>query len=202
MRHNGGVLFEPRLQSGLRDGSIHLAFRRWRRAQVVAGRQYRSPIGMVTVDAVSVIADVQAIRLEDSRAAGYASVEQLLEDLKGPVDGAVYRLELHHTAAPDPRSVLADNAQLGEADLQTLRRKLDRLDAARPSPWTRRVLREIKDRPGTRAGDLAQDLGWPELLEFKLHVRKLKAIGLTLSLQVGYELSPRGKAYLQSTASD
>jgi hypothetical protein len=30
-------------------------------------------------------------------------------------------------------------------------------------------------------------------------VRKLKNLGLTLSLRVGYELSPRGIAYLTAT---
>ena len=33
---------------------------------------------------------------------------------------------------------------------------------------------------------------------FKLNVRKLKALGLTESLEVGYRLSPRGAAYLQA----
>jgi hypothetical protein len=37
---------------------------------------------------------------------------------------------------------------------------------------------------------------------FKTHVRKLKALGLTLSLQVGYRLAPRGEAYLASENSD
>ena len=30
----------------------------------------------------------------------------------------------------------------------------------------------------------------------RLHVRRLKELGLTLSLDVGYRLSPRGKSYL------
>jgi len=30
----------------------------------------------------------------------------------------------------------------------------------------------------------------------KLHVRRLKELGLTLSLDVGYRLSPRAQAYL------
>jgi hypothetical protein len=52
-----------------------------------------------------------------------------------------------------------------------------------------------------RAADLAPGLGWPELAPFKLHVRKLKELGLTISLPVGYELSPRGAAYVQSLSS-
>jgi hypothetical protein len=36
-----------------------------------------------------------------------------------------------------------------------------------------------------------------ERLPFKADVRKLKALGLTESLEVGYRLSPRGRAYLE-----
>lgn len=38
-------------------------------------------------------------------------------------------------------------------------------------------------------------MGW-ERQDFKLHVRRLKALGLTLSLDVGDRLSPRGESYL------
>ena len=49
--------------------------------------------------------------------------------------------------------------------------------------------------PAIRAGDLADEVG-RERLPFKADVRKLKNLGLTISLGVGYELSPRGQAYL------
>ena len=41
----------------------------------------------------------------------------------------------------------------------------------------------------------AEAMGW-ERQDFKLHVRRLKELGLTLSLDVGYRLSPRGESYL------
>ena len=47
-----------------------------------------------------------------------------------------------------------------------------------------------------RAADLAAQLGRAELQPFKTDVRKLKALGLTASLEVGYRLSPRGRAFL------
>jgi hypothetical protein len=34
-------------------------------------------------------------------------------------------------------------------------------------------------------------------LPFKANVRKLKALGLTISLETGYELAPRGRLILQ-----
>jgi hypothetical protein len=191
------VLFERRLKQGLSDGSIRLVFRRWRRAQVVGGRRYRSPIGLIDVQGVSIVDG--AISLADAHAAGYAAVENLLADLKGPPEAPIYRVELHPSSAPDPREALSQHALLGNADLQALHQKLARLDAT--GPWTMATLQAIEARPGTRAADLAAALGWPELQVFKLQVRKLKALGLTRSLEVGYRLAPRGEAYLRAVRS-
>ena len=70
------------------------------------------------------------------------------------------------------------------------------MDAVRGTPWTRQVLRLIAERQGVRAPDLAASLD-RETLSFKRDVRKLKELGLTHSLPVGYEISPRGRAYLR-----
>ncbi|WP_179221744.1 hypothetical protein [Inquilinus limosus] len=50
--------------------------------------------------------------------------------------------------------------------------------------------------PATRAPDLAARFG-RDTASFKADVRKLKALGLTESLEVGYRLSPRGRALLE-----
>ena len=55
-------------------------------------------------------------------------------------------------------------------------------------PWTYEVLQAIADNPGLRAPDIAASFG-RETLPFKRDVRKLKELGLTISLEVGYELS-------------
>ena len=58
------------------------------------------------------------------------------------------------------------------------------------------MLRLIADAARASApADLAARLG-RERLDFKTDVRKLKALGLTESLTVGYRLSPRGMAWL------
>jgi ribosomal protein S19E (S16A) len=46
-----------------------------------------------------------------------------------------------------------------------------------------------------RAADLAASVG-RDKPSFKLDVRKLKELGLTESLEVGYRLSPQGRAVL------
>jgi len=62
-------------------------------------------------------------------------------------------------------------------------------------PWTGAVLALIADRPGTVSTVLAEAMGW-ERQDFKLHVRRLKELGLTLSLDADYRLSPRSQSYL------
>ena len=54
----------------------------------------------------------------------------------------------------------------------------------------------IAARPATRAADLVADAGYTDLASFKRDVRRLKELGLTESLEVGYRLSPRGRAFL------
>jgi hypothetical protein len=63
------------------------------------------------------------------------------------------------------------------------------------------TLRLIGDRPQVRAADLAAAAG-RERLAFKADVRKLKELGRTQSLEVGYRLSPRGRALLERDGPD
>ena len=69
----------------------------------------------------------------------------------------------------------------------------------RTGPGRRTTLRLIAEHPEVRAGDLASSVG-REMLPFKVDVRKLKNLGLTTSLRVGYRLSARGQAYLAAHA--
>lgn len=190
------MLIERRLHAGIRDGSITVMFRRWRRRQVTAGKVYRTAAGRVVVDSVEVVAPTR-IRKRDALAAGYASVAEVVADLRGAEGDPVYLLRLHHAEEPDPRDVLAAGADLSPADVAEISRRLARLDAASThGPWTGSTLDIVRRRPAVRAADLAEELG-REMLPFKVDVRKLKNLGLTLSLEVGYRLSPRGEAYLR-----
>jgi hypothetical protein len=87
---------------------------------------------------------------------------------------------------------------LSPEDLADLRARLAQFDQlSHHGAWTTETLRLIQSRPATRAADLAASVG-RETAPFKLDVRKLKNLGLTHSLEVGYELSPRGVAYLDA----
>jgi hypothetical protein len=187
--------FEPRLRHGLADGSITMAFRRWRRPQVVAGHQYRTGVGMVLAETVDVVQPAD-ITLAQARDAGFPSVDALVGDLRGDPALPLYRIKFRPLEGEDPRAELAATAALTDADVETLTARLARMDAAsKRGPWTRDVLEQIARQPGVVSTVLAGELDW-ERADFKAHVRRLKELGLTISLEVGYRISPRGAAYL------
>ncbi len=74
------------------------------------------------------------------------------------------------------------------------------MDRAADEPWTRATLDLIASRPGEVSTELAGEFGVPRDL-FKRRVRRLKELGLTESLKVGYRLSPRGRAVLERASS-
>jgi hypothetical protein len=192
--------FEQRLRDGLHTGEIGLAFRRWKRSQVVPGHRYRTGIDMVEVEAVDVV-EPSSVDAAQAREAGYASVGDLLAGLRGDPALPVYRIRLRRIDGPDPRDELARTASLTEEDVAAIAARLARMDkSSGRGPWTGAVLALIADRPAVVSTVLAQAIGW-ERQDFKLHVRRLKALGLTLSLDVGYRLSPRGESYLRSVRS-
>ena len=187
--------FEPRLRTGLHDGSITMAFRRWRRPQVVAGRQYRTGLGMVLAETVDVVTPAE-ITLAQARDAGYSSLDSLISDLHGDPSLPLYRIRFRPTDAPDPRDELAATVTITDGNATAIAARLGRMDAAsKRGPWTRDVLEQIARQPGVVSTVLAAELDW-DRADFKLHVRRLKELGLTISLDVGYRISPRGAAYL------
>lgn len=189
--------FEPRLRQGLRDGSITVAFRRWRRAQVVAGHQYRTGAGLVLAESITVISPDE-ITPELARGAGFPDVLAAVADLRGDPDLPLYCIRFRALDGPDPRDELARTDDLTDEDVAVIRKRLTRLDAAsKRGPWTTEVLEQIASRPAVSSAVLAAELDW-DRPDYKLHVRHLKTLGLTISLDVGYRLSPRGSAYLAS----
>ena len=129
-------------------------------------------------------------------AAGHPSAAALLADL--PPQGEGTRLVPHPrstaSTSPTPAARWRPPTPSTPRPVADIDRRLDRLDRARPDvgPWTVATLALIAAHPARRAGDLADMVG-RERAAFKLDVRKLKALGLTESLEVGYRLSPRGE---------
>lgn len=194
------VLFSPASHPGLADGSITRTFRTWARAQARAGARHRVGGMLLEIDDVRRVA-VADLTDEDARAAGEHDLATLLARLGSPTPSAqVWRVDLHY-AGPDDRIALRADDALTAADIAGLRARLDRLDAAAAAPWTRDTLRLIATRPAVVSTELAATLG-RERAAFKIDVRKLKNLGLTESLDVGYRLSARGFALLRALDED
>jgi hypothetical protein len=185
------VLFRQDVLRRIGEGEVTLAFRRWRRPSVRAGGTLRTRVGVLAIESVEVVGE-DAVTDADARRAGAEDRDALLAALPG--EGALHRIEFR-VAGPDPRIALRERSDIPPAERAEIDARLARFDAAsRHGPWTAAVLDLIAERPGTRAPDLAASLG-RETAPFKADVRKLKELGLTESLEVGYRLSPRGRAY-------
>ncbi len=188
------MLISRATAQGIADGTVTVAFRRWDRPRVRPGGTQRTGIGVIRFDSVEQV-DPATLTEDDATRAGVRSLTALLRLLDRRDGAHVYRVRVS-LAGDDPRVALREQSQLSAEDRRAVDARLDRMDAARETgPWTREVLRLIAERPGVRAPDLAASLG-RETLPFKRDIRKLKELGLTISLAVGYEISPRGRAYL------
>ena len=193
------MLFTQPFLDGIQAGRITVAFRRWVRPTVREGGSLKTPIGVLRIDSLNVI-DPESLTQSAAQQAGYDSLQELVEALQGHSERPIYRIDFH-LEGPDPRIALREQADLSDEDVQKLRDKLARFDKSSPSgAWTHQVLQLIRDHPATLAAVLAKRLG-RETASFKNDVRKLKELGLTESLDIGYRLSPRGARYLEMTST-
>jgi hypothetical protein len=187
------VLFDARTLRGLAEGRVRTTFRRWAAVRVKPGSRFTTPAGVVEVTTIEPF-EPDALADADAYAAGFDSLAALLAwtDRKG--SGDLFRIGIR-LAGPDPRVALRAADRLTPEEVAALTAALDRMDRAADSPWTRSTLRQIRQHPGMVSTELAASAG-QERAFFKVRVRRLKALGLTESLDVGYRLSPRGAAYL------
>lgn len=187
------MLFRNDALDKIRSGRISVVFRRWRQARVRAGSKLRTRIGLIEIRS---IAQVPAVDEDDARRAGYDTADALRANIPGDPAHPLFRMEVGF-AGPDPRIALRSDDALTTEQIAELTARLDRMDRTRS--WTRPVLRLIEARPAVRAADLYAELGYPDLQSFKRDVRRLKELGLTESLEIGYRLSPRGRSFLDQS---
>ena len=141
---------------------------------------------------------VAGVTVDDAKRAGFPTKAALLKAFPRKRGSRLYRVEFA-LAGPDPRIALRERAELDDDDASQDR------EAARGGwtaarligPWTDATLRLIQSKPESRRAT-SRPSSASERLPFKADVRKLKALGLTESLEVGYRLSPRGRAFVDS----
>lgn len=185
------MLFREDFLNGLRKGKLSTAFRRWAQPRVKAGTRMRTQVGVVEVISVEPIMEIE-ITSTDAVTAGYADKSELMKDLGSISDGQLYRVRLKY-GGEDPRIQLRQDADLSDKDFDEISKKLKAME--RQGAWTNKTLKLIANNEAVLAEILAGKMKM-EKYAFKRRVWRLKELGLTESLDIGYRLSPRGEAYL------
>ncbi len=194
------MLFRREFHEGLRRGAITLSFRTWRTARARVGGRHRFGAG----DELEVLA-VERVRAgeigeADARRAGFDDRAALMQFLERAASALIrpgtslFRVTLRYAGrrrAPTP-----DRREPSASELHVLAAKLDAMERRSPEPWAWATLGRIAREPRVRAAQLARTFG-RETAPFKADVRKLKRLGLTLSHEVGYEVTPAGRALLR-----
>lgn len=195
------MLFAARFHQPIRDGHVTVTFRRWKAPQAKVGGQYRLHSGGV-IEATNVaVVHPNDISEDDARRSGFESVRQLRISLSR-FQGELYRVDFRYLGdLPDGRALLTADDEFTDEARADIQARLARMDGGGRGPWTHAVLRIIAANEGVRAADLAAKLG-RETLRFKGDIRRLKALGLTESLETGYRLSPRGRALITTSEAE
>lgn len=185
--------FTARNSAEIRAGNVTVSFRNWQRPHAKVGGVYRlRPNGAVRVTDLGVVR-LREIDAADAVRAGFASVDALAAFLKLPLDAAVTKVEFE----------LAGDEERARPPALSVEQALARLNATdrrSAAPWTAGSLLLIRANPAVRAGDLAP-LMEMETPKFKANIRKLKALGLTRSLETGYRLTNLGEQVAAALAT-
>jgi hypothetical protein len=188
------MLFKNKQLKGIHSGEITLAFRKWKKPAVVKGTLQQTAIGQVKIIDIKPVSKTE-IKKADAIAAGYGSVEELITALNVIKAGNIYKIRLKYHGE-DPRIKLRSQTTLTDEYFIQLKEKLAKLDRfSAHGDWTMAVLTTIQKHPQKVSTFIAEKTGF-EKAWLKLNIRKLKNIGLTISHEVGYDLSPLGKVFL------
>ena len=193
------VLFRSEQQRRVETGDICVTYRAWQSPRVRVGERYTVGAGSILIESCEPVAaasvtdaDAHEAGCGDRAALIKAAAYRRTEGLAYP--DTLFRVAFRYDAVvvrPGP-----ERERLDDADAAVLTKKLEAMDArSSHGAWSWDTLRAIGDNPALRSTELAEGLN-RERYDLKADIRKLKALGLTISLGTGYELSPRGQALL------
>jgi len=190
------MLFKSEFHDRIRGGEIRCTVRIWQSPRVKVGGRYALGAGAVVVDKIYETS-LDELTPALARRSGFASLVDLLKTAKHGAGERVFVIDFRYDgntgARPRPETGAVSAEELAE-----LVQRLEAMDRrSKVGAWTLATLRAIEARPGVLAAKLAHSLGRPRD-DFKRDVRKLKTLGLTFSLEIGYRLTPKGEALLAS----
>ncbi|MEX0783756.1 MAG: ASCH domain-containing protein [Dehalococcoidia bacterium] len=174
-------------------GEMTATIRAWQAPQVKAGKRYRFDDEHELVVHTVELTSLDALTPADLAAAGFGS--------RADFDAALPRFANDRPTGPFyvVRFTLEPRRQLPPAappEIEKLLARLDKLDRlSEHGPWTRATLATIAANPRLVSTKLAEQLS-RERFSLKADVRKLKAMGLTRSHDVGYDITDLGRQVL------
>ena len=121
--------FLKRFWEPIARGEITVTFRRWKGQQVLAGRRYRTPAGIIEIEQISIWAE-ENITDSEAQRAGHRDARSLLADLPVRPGLPLYRIQFHVVDGPDPRAELAARTDLTPVEVAEISKRLQRLDRA------------------------------------------------------------------------
>lgn len=188
------MLFKQKDLEGIKAGNITLSFRNWKKLSVNVGSEIKTTVGVVKIGSIREV-KLEDITDEEAKAAGFASAKSLTGLLASQKEGKIYKIAVTYLQE-DPRIELREQNIITEEEFNEIKKALENLDKfSKVGKWTIKTLQAIRENPKMKSADLAvitkKEKEW-----LKLNVRKLKGLGLTISHEPGYSLSPRGEVYL------
>lgn len=189
------MLFKKKFLTLIENGKICTAFRKWSRPSVRESGTLLTPVGQLRIQSIDKIEYSQITEGEIFQA-GYQNRQELDKELAFKDKGDIYKIHFELERA-DPRIKLRANTDILNDEMNEIISKLKRYDTSgKIKNWTFKVLEILDREPGKYAIEYATKLGY-EKEWFKMNIRKLKNLGLTISLSNGYDISPRGKVVLK-----
>lgn len=193
------MLFKNDILRQIGEGVVTTAYRRWAKPGVKPGSTLLTAVGVLQVISVKEIA-YDSITDNDIQKAGLKSRAQLDKELTFKNEGTLYKITFC-LQGEDPRLALRMDTNITAGDFEQLKTRLEKMDkTSKYGPWTKIILKLIAEHPGKHAIFFADKLDM-EKDWLKLHIRKLKNLGLTISLPVGYEIAPRGRTFMEMLAN-
>jgi hypothetical protein len=188
------MLFKKDILDQIAAKRVTVAFRRWKKPSVKLGEILVTAAGALAVEAVDKVA-IAKITDVDLKRAGYTTRAALLKELAKHPGADVYRIAFRLKGG-EHRIPAREDGRVTKAEVKSAIAALKNLDqASEHGAWTVATLRLIDKYPARRPPDLAAAQR-RDPLAFKRDVLRLKQLGLTEALEIGFRLSDRGRAVL------
>ncbi len=187
------MLFTAGQKTKMSAGEMTVTFRAWPSSQATAGKAYTFDAERsLVVDAVDLVPagsidDASAMLAGEASAAAMRAMLNKTSRREIGDEDLVYRVAFHLAGAVPKKASLP-----AEVIVEKLRAMDQR---STKGTWTRDYLQMIADGPRVGAKVHAARRG-EEVPVLKADVRKLKALGLTVSFEVGYGLTDLGQEVL------